>query len=245
MTAWPYPRWIAHRGAGQIAPENTLAAFKRGARHGHTMFECDVKLSADGVPFLLHDSTLDRTTNGHGLGGQHLWAELGALDAGSWHSSDFAGEALPTLDAVAALCLAHGWRLNLEIKPSPGTEALTGRVVADAAARLWAGAPMMPLLSSFQIPALTAARSAQPQLPRGLLLGTLPADWLATAAQLECTAVICQHAVWTGAVMALATKAGLKTLAYTVNDMATAQRLFALGLDALITDRVDLFAPGD
>ena len=62
--AWPYPRWIAHRGAGKLAPENTLAAFRLGAAHGFCAFECDVKLSADGLPFLLHDSTLDRTTTG-------------------------------------------------------------------------------------------------------------------------------------------------------------------------------------
>ena len=60
---WPYPRWIAHRGAGKLAPENTLAALRLGASHGWRMFECDVKLSADGEPFLLHDATLQRTTN--------------------------------------------------------------------------------------------------------------------------------------------------------------------------------------
>jgi len=63
---WPYPRWIAHRGAGKLAPENTLAAFRLGAAHGYRAFECDVKLSADGVPFLLHDATLERTTSGRG-----------------------------------------------------------------------------------------------------------------------------------------------------------------------------------
>ena len=64
MKPWPYPRWIAHRGAGKLAPENTLAAFRLGAVHGYRMFECDAKLSADGVPYLLHDATLDRPTDG-------------------------------------------------------------------------------------------------------------------------------------------------------------------------------------
>ena len=63
LPAWPYPRWVAHRGAGKLAPENTLAAFRLAAHHGYRMFECDVKLSADGVPFLMHDTTLQRTTN--------------------------------------------------------------------------------------------------------------------------------------------------------------------------------------
>ena len=76
--AWPYPRWIAHRGAGKLAPENTLAAFKLGYSHGYRMFECDVKLSADGVPFLLHDATLERTSNGHGTAGAQTWQALAA-----------------------------------------------------------------------------------------------------------------------------------------------------------------------
>jgi glycerophosphoryl diester phosphodiesterase len=70
---WPYPFWIAHRGAGTLTPENTLAAFERGARLGFAMFECDVQLSADGVPFLLHDLHLSRTTNGQGQAADQTW----------------------------------------------------------------------------------------------------------------------------------------------------------------------------
>ena len=83
MAPWPYPRWVAHRGAGKLAPENTLAAFRLGASHGYRAFECDVKLSADGVPFLLHDATLQRTTSGHGRAADLPWSELARLDAGS------------------------------------------------------------------------------------------------------------------------------------------------------------------
>jgi glycerophosphoryl diester phosphodiesterase len=86
MTDWPYPLWIAHRGAGKLAPENTLAAFRVGASHGYRGFECDVKLSADGVPFLLHDDTLDRTSSGDGVAGTRAWSDLARLDAGGWHS---------------------------------------------------------------------------------------------------------------------------------------------------------------
>jgi glycerophosphoryl diester phosphodiesterase len=124
---WPYPRWIAHRGAGRLAPENTLAAFRMGAQHGYRMFECDVKLSADGVPFLMHDATLARTTrapaslDARGNAGDHPWAVLSQLDAGGWHSRAFAGEPLPTLDNVARFCLRNGHCLNIEIKPTPGT----------------------------------------------------------------------------------------------------------------------------
>ncbi len=244
MTApWPYPRWIAHRGAGKLAPENTLAAFRVGAQHGYRMFECDVKLSADGLPFLLHDATLERTSNGAGLAGDKAWGALAQLDAGSWHSRQFAGEPLPSLANVAQFCLRNGHHLNIEIKPTPGQEHRTGDVVAQHAARLWAKATVPPLLSSFAPEALQAAQAAAPGLPRGLLLDDWRADWLDQARQLGCVAVVCKHTLWDAASVAAAQSAGLRTLSYTVNDAAAAQSLLALGTDAVITDRVDLFSP--
>jgi len=86
LAPWPYPRLAAHRGAGKLAPENTLAAFRLGYAHGYRMAELDVKLSADGVAFLLHDNTLDRTTNVRGRADALNWRQLSLLDAGSWHS---------------------------------------------------------------------------------------------------------------------------------------------------------------
>ncbi|WP_312304930.1 glycerophosphodiester phosphodiesterase family protein, partial [Pulveribacter sp.] len=147
---WPYPRWIAHRGAGRLAPENTLAAFRLGAQHGWRMFECDAKLSADGVAFLLHDATLPRTTSGRGTAGELTWGELAQLDAGAWHSRQYAGEPIPTLESLARWCIANHYHLNIEIKPTPGAEEVTGRAVAALAARLWHGQDVPPLLTSFQ-----------------------------------------------------------------------------------------------
>ncbi|MEI8327122.1 MAG: glycerophosphodiester phosphodiesterase, partial [Betaproteobacteria bacterium] len=178
---WPYPRWIAHRGAGKLAPENTLAALRLGAAHGYRMFECDVKLSSDGVPFLLHDKTLERTSRGAGVAGEKTWSELSQLDVGSWHSRSYAGEPMPTLEHIAAYCLRNGYFLNIEIKPTPAQESLTGAVVAQSAARLWRGAAAPPLLTSFRPEALLAAKAAAPELPRGLLLDSLWSGWLETA----------------------------------------------------------------
>ncbi len=251
---WPYPRWIAHRGAGKLAPENTLAAFRVGAQHGFRMFECDAKLSADGVPFLLHDAALGRTSNAAALwaeasgsdasvvAGEHAWSQLAQLDAGSWHSPAFAGEPLPTLENIARYCLHNAYALNIEIKPTPGTERLTGAVVAQHAARLWQGSGVPPLLSSFAPQALAAAQAVAPHLPRALLLDHLPPDWLASASQLACAAMVCKHSLWNAHTVQQASSAGFKTLSYTVNDEAEAQRLWALGTDGIITDRVDLFS---
>ena len=244
MHPWPYPLWIAHRGAGKLAPENTLAAFRLGASHDYCAFECDVKLSADGVPFLLHDSTLDRTTSGHGLASNRTWQELSQLDAGSWCSGAFAGESLASLADVASYCLLNDFALNIEIKPTPGDEALTGQAVAAQAASLWSSQALQPLLSSFSPDALLAARAAAPCLPRALLLDGLHEGWLKQALALGCVAVVIQHSLITARVVTGLHDAGMRALAYTVNDPAQAQRLIALDIDGLITDAVDRFAPG-
>ena len=249
--AWPYPFWIAHRGAGKLAPENTMVAFERGRALGYRMFECDVKLSADEQAFLLHDKDLRRTTNhalafapgSDAMAASHDWASLSRLDAGSWLSPSFAGEPLPLLQTVARWCRQHALMLNIEIKPTPGMGTRTGQVVAEQAAELWRGAAMAPLLTSFDVQALEAARQAQPELPRGLLLDRLHAGWLDTAQALACVAVVMDHPLWTADVMAAARSAGMRCLAYTVNRPQDVDRLCVLGIDGIITDRVDLFKP--
>lgn len=242
-TPWPYPLWIAHRGAGKLAPENTLAAFRLGARHGYTAFECDVKLSSDDIAFLLHDATLERTTTGTGVAGDQRWADLSQLDAGGWHSPQHAGEPMPTLAAIAAYVRRNHFALNIEIKPTPGHEEHTGRIVAHAAAHLWAHDALRPLLSSFKPAALQAAQAAAPVLPRALLIDALWDGWFECAQSLACVAVVANQQLWDTAQVARVQAAGMRTLAYTVNDAATAQRLLAIGLDGLITDAVDQFAP--
>jgi glycerophosphoryl diester phosphodiesterase len=248
LARWPYPTWIAHRGAGQLAPENTLAAFRAGAALGWRAFECDVKLSADGVPFLLHDDTLERTTDAAGSAGDLSWSDLSRLDAGGWHSRVHAGEPPPSLDAVAAFCLRNGHLLNLELKPVPGDEERTGHVVAQAVRHGWGeavrdGLSVWPLLSSFAPRALAAARLAAPELPRALLLDTLTPDCLDLAERLECVAVVFEETLVTAELVRQLHHDGLRVLAYTVNDAARADRLLDLGLDGLITDAIDRFVP--
>ncbi len=243
MKPWPYPLWVAHRGAGTLAPENTLAAFRLGAQYGYRAFECDVKLSADGVPMLLHDATLERTSNGTGRAADLPWAALSQLDAGGWHSRAFAGEPMPTLEAIARFVRGNGFVLNIEIKPTPEHEAATGRTVAEAVRRLWQGDATPPLLSSFTPDALYAAQAAAPNLPRALLLDTLWPGWPAVVQALDCVAVVTNHELMDADLLAQVHAQGRRALCYTVNELADAERLRALGIDGLITDAVDRFAP--
>jgi len=240
MMHWPYPRLCAHRGAGKLAPENTLAAFRLGYAHGCRMVEFDVKLAADGVAFLLHDDTLDRTTNGNGRADAHTWRELSQLDAGSWHSPAYAGEPLPTLAAVARWSVAHDVAVNIEIKPTRGRERETGAAVALDAATLWAGARVPPLLSSFSDVALEAARDAVPALPRAWLADRLPADWRLRTARAGCVAVDLEHTLVTADGVDELRAAGLHLLAWTVDEPARVDLLYKLGVDTIITDAVDI-----
>lgn len=247
-THWPYPVWIAHRGAGRLAPENTLAAFRAGAALGWRAFECDVKLSADGVPFLMHDDTLERTTDAAGAAGDLPWGDLARLDAGGWHSRIHAGEPPASLDAIAAFCLRNGHLLNLELKPMPGEEERTGHAVALAVRQRWGeavrdGLSAWPLLSSFEPQALAAARVAAPELPRALLLDRLTPDCLDIAERLDCVAVVLEESLVHADLVHTLHHDGLRVLAYTVNDAARAELLLDLGLDGLITDAVDRFVP--
>jgi glycerophosphoryl diester phosphodiesterase len=243
MTPSPWPLWIAHRGAGKLAPENTLAAFRLGAQHGYRAFECDVKLASDGVPFLLHDATLDRTSDARGVAGDKPWSDLSRVDAGAWHSAAFAGEPLPPLQTIAEFCRAGGHALNIEIKPTPGTDRHTGEVVAREAEQLWAGCATPPLLSSFQADALEGARAGSPQLPRALLIDTLYDGWFDLAQQLGCVAVVANYRLFNAEMVERLHATNQWALCYTVNDESSARALLGMGLDGLITDAVDRFSP--
>ena len=239
---WPYPRRCAHRGAGKLAPENTLAAMRVGAGLRYRMFEFDVKLSGDGTLVLMHDAMVDRTTSSTGRLGSLTLGEIARLDAGSWHSPAYAGEGVPTLARVAAWLRANRLRANIEIKPCPGREVETGAAVALEARALWKDADVPPLLSSFSEEALGSARRVAPELPRALLMHHLAPDWLERCRALGCVALDTNHEVLTRDVIEAAHAARLRVACYTVNDPDRAALLESWGLDCLITDAVDVIA---
>lgn len=242
MSHWPYPKIVAHRGGGKLAPENTLAAIDVGASFGHTMIEFDAKLSRDGQIFLLHDDTLERTSSGAGIAGELDWEQLVKIDAGSWYSPEYAHEPLPLLSQVAERCQQHGMMANIEIKPTTGLETQTGTVVALAARQLWQG-QTAPLLSSFSIESLEAAQAAAPELPRGLLLEEWREDWRELTTRLGCVSIHLDYLLLDEDRVRQLKAAGLHILVYTVNDPARAKLLLDWGVDAICTDRIDLIGP--
>ena len=252
---WPYPTIVAHRGAGILAPENTLAAMRCAQAHGYRGVEFDVMLSQDGVPILMHDPDLGRTVAGAGSIAQYAAAQLMQMDAGSWFDAAFAGESVPSLAQAVDFCQTHKVWMNVEIKPVPGFEVATGAAVARMVhdrfgtvavtlSRSAASADsLLPVLSSFSIDALLAARDAAPELPRGLLVDRLPADW---RKQLVLTGAASLHLNHQGLSADAARKikrSGVGLFCYTVNTTARAAEILGWGVDAFWTDRLDLIGP--
>jgi glycerophosphoryl diester phosphodiesterase len=243
MNRWPYARIVAHRGGGTLAPENTLGAIRLGGEMGFAGVEFDVMLTGDGTPVLIHDETLKRTTRAHGFVARTPYAELARLDAGSWHGTRWRGERIPRFEDAARLCRELGLWANVEITPPHGFERRTGDTGARAAARLWRGAALPPLLSSCSPGALAAARAAAPEVPRGLLLGRLPSHWREMLRDLECVALHANHRTLRPRVVQEAHADGYAVLAWTVNDRRTARKLLGWGVDCLVTDRLERIAP--
>ncbi|MBV8667305.1 MAG: glycerophosphodiester phosphodiesterase [Burkholderiaceae bacterium] len=244
---WPYPKVLAHRGGGILAPENTLAAMRCGLDHGFHAVEFDVMLSADGVPILMHDDRLGRTVAGVGGVADFAAEQLLRMDAGSWFGPQFAGETVPAFAEVAAFCKQNGIWMNVEIKPVPGFEVETGKVAAETVLRVFqpelaVGAPVtaLPLFSSFAFEAVQAAQQAAPQVPRAFLMDRITPDWRERLQTLHAVALHTNQKHLTLELAQAVKAAGYGLFCYTVNDAVRARELLAWGVDGFCTDRIDL-----
>ena len=236
---WTYPKVLAHRGGGRLAPENTLAAMRCGLAHGFNAVEFDVMAVRDGGLVLMHDPELGRTVAGHGRVADFSVEELTRMDAGAWFGAAFVGETVPSFAAVADFCLQQGIWMNVEIKPADGAEVETGRLVGAACAALPAGAV---LLSSFSFAALAAAKLSAPAVPRALLVERVPKDWQAQLQALDAVALHTKASFLRPDDAAAIKQGGYGLFCYTVNDPAQAKALLAMGVDAFCTDCIDLIA---
>lgn len=236
--AWEIPRVVAHRCGGALAPENTLAGLPIATALGYRAVEFDVMLSADSTPWVIHDETLERTTNGLGNVCATSDPILRTLDAGAHQHRAFDGEPLPTFEAVARACQALGLHANVEIKPAKGFEQITGEVVARRIIELW-GDAQLPLVSSFSEEALVTARRVAPQLPLGYLCVRPPEDWVRRMDAVAAYSLHCAARKLDDSVIAKARAAGIPVLCFTVNDRQEAEALFARGVTAVFSDRID------
>ena len=165
------------------------------------------------------------------------------LDAGSWQSPAFAGETIPLLGAIARYTQANNIACNIEIKPTPGLEALTGTLIAKQALTDWSDQAIPPLLSSFSVISLKAAMIEAPALARGLISSTLPENWQQLLSDLNCVSIHLKHTHVTRDTVNMIHTAGYRIAVWTVNTRARADELLNWGVDAVITDALDLISP--
>lgn len=237
-----YPFGFSHRLGGALAPENTLTGLLLAHRLGVRAVECDVQLSADGVAVIAHDETLERTTNGQGVLTQHTAADLARLDAGCRHHPAFAGESLPTLQALATLARQLDMMVNLELKPFGAAQEM-GAEVARQIRQHWQGATQLPLVSSFSAEALAGVREATPELPLALLVDDISQEAIGQAQALHCCALHVDYRVLTPEWVVHVHASGLAVMAWTVNQQDDMQRLRHWGVDMICTDRPDRLDP--
>ena len=232
---------LAHRGASAQAPANTLSAFRLAAELGADGVELDAQLSRGGEVVVIHDFTVDATTDGSGPVVEKTLAELQALDAGSWFDAAFAGEHIPTLQEVMD-AVGHRLLLNIEIK-LPFTLANTG--LEGEMVRLIEDNDLVDrvLVSSFHPLVLRRVKSLNPRIPTGLLYAHdlpiyLRRAWLAPLIPHEARHP--DFSMVTPAYVQAMKARGYRVNVWTVDDPDEMRRLLGLGVDAIITNRPDV-----
>ncbi|GGM09449.1 glycerophosphodiester phosphodiesterase [Promicromonospora citrea] len=238
--SWQSPRLgtavVAHRGYSAVAPQNTLAAVEAACRAGVDAVEIDLQPTAEGAGAVIHDETVDATTDGTGKVAALTAAQVHALDAGVRFAPAFAGQRVPALDDVLGVLARHpGTDLLLELKGSWGTRQVE-KVAATIAA---AGFDRRVLVQSFWPGTVATVRDVAPHLPGGLLVSFDPPGLLRLCERLRVVACNPSVTTVTGSprLVSRLHDAGLRVMAWTANDPAAWSALVAAGVDAVITDR--------
>ena len=237
----PAPFIFAHRGASAHAPENTLAAFALAIRQGAPAIELDVRLSADGQVMVIHDATVDRTTDGSGRVADLPLAALKQLDAGAKFNVQFKGERIPTLDEVFET-VGRQLFINVELAnyiQNHMADPVDGMIERVAEIVRRHGLQSRVLFSSFDTENLRRMRSLLPEVPCGLLAGTLWHGRQARRTEWQQDTYTTLNPLFLDTTRSLVRRVharGKRVFVYTVNSPFTMRRLRRLGVDAIITD---------
>jgi len=227
---------IAHRGASALAPENTLAAFRKASEIGAKWVEFDVMLAACGEAVVIHDETLDRTTNGQGRVMDYPYSWLQTLDAGSWFNPIFSREKIPTLADVLLVLNQLDLGLNIEIKPAAGYEDETVKKVLDVIQLNWPADKKPPLISSFSKIVLETVRQYSSTHLLAYLMDEWRTDWKKACDDLNCVSVDINHHILNPARVDEVKSTNRLILSYTVDDPMIARQLFDWGVDSIFSN---------
>ncbi len=232
---------VGHRGAAALAPENTLAGIEKAADLGCQWIETDTHLSADNVPVIFHDQTIDRCTNGSGKVEELLLQDLKKLDAGHWFNPEFVGESIPTLKELFVLCQARGIGVNLELKIyNELTISTLVEQVKNIVQELKFDEQQL-LLSSFSLEAVRECRRVLPQVRAGYITEDASLAYLEDLRSLGVYSVHVDHKILTQAMAQTIVEEGYELNIWTLNDPSKAKQFDELGVTHIITDDPSLF----
>lgn len=227
---------VAHRGASAYAPENTMAAFEKAAELGADAIELDLHLSRDGELVVIHDDTLDRTTDGHGRVHERSLGELKELDAGRWFGKDFAGQRIPTLVEVLD---RYAGKVSLALEVKAGSMFFPGIEEKVVAALRRHGVIEQAAVASFDHYALKRLKEIDATLRTAALLVGRPLSISALAAPGKIDAVALESSFVTKTEVDACRAAGLQLVVWVVNEPGQMRHFKGLGVDGIITDRPD------
>ncbi len=231
------PKVIGHRGACHFAPENTLASLAKAKELGVAWVELDAMLTGDEEVIVMHDQTVNRTTNGQGEVSQMSYADLAKLDAGSWFGSEFSGERVPTLSDFLGRAAELAIGVNVEIKSYQGRDRQTAfRVIEILNQHDFTNGI---IVSSFSWESLAVARALSEVYPLAMILDHWTADWQEYIRQLACFSVHVAAGMLTPKIVDQVKSLDVRLAAYTVNSPEQAAKLFAWGVDAVFSDCIN------
>jgi glycerophosphoryl diester phosphodiesterase len=230
---------IGHRGAMGYRPENTLPSFEHALALGADCVEFDVHLTRDGAALVIHDDSVDRTTNGSGLVRDHTLAELKRLDAGSWFGPEYAGVRIPTLDEVLEWARRVGMAVDIEIKNAPHYYSGIEDIIVDAIH--YADMVDQSMVTSFDHNAVKRVGELEANLLLGVLYAVRPADAGVGLARLVGAQVLLPHVAHARANdVRAAHAAGLSVAPWTTSDPERIRALLGAGVDAICTNHPDV-----
>lgn len=231
-------RIFAHRGFSSVAPENTMAAFRQAAEAGADGLELDVHLTKDGEVVVIHDETVKRTTDGRGRVRDLTLMEIRRLDAGSWFGKEFAGERIPVLQEVLELAAERNLWLNIELKNNKFSYPTLEEKVLEATDRF--GRREKTIFSSFNHHSLRRLKEQHPEVDVAILYMANLIDPWDYARRTGVSSVHPYRPSVTKKMVEHCQGAGLFVRPFTVNQAREMRRLAGWGVDAIITDKVDL-----
>ena len=230
------PMLIAHRGGSLEAPENTMAAFRHAVELGMRFVELDVQMSSDGELVVIHDETVDRTTDGSGPVGDHTFEALRRFDAGSWFAPEYAGERIPGLREVLELCVAKGVGVVIELK-SPALYNGMVEKVAALVGEMWLRGAENIWCISFDHAAIRRMRELDAALPLGYLYEWNEESFISPDDTVQAVCPYFRTPLMYPEQVAEAHRLGKFVFVYTVNEAEDLRLLVEAGVDGMVSDR--------